>query len=123
MDFQSIRDYCLALPGAVEDVKWEGDLTFLIETKIFAIIGIHNQAPRAVTLKVPKPEYERLIAIEGVEPAPYLARYHWVAIRQPKRFPPDWIQTMLDQSYDLILSKLPKRVQKRIRSGPIDPQG
>src|SRR5438132_11719536 len=79
MNIETLRNICKSLPGVTEDVKWEDDLCFLIAGKIFCITGFDS--PLMVSLKVPDEEFEGLIASEGISPAPYLARYKWVLIK------------------------------------------
>ncbi len=39
MNNEAIRNFCLSLPKATEDVKWGSDLCFCIAKKIFCMMG------------------------------------------------------------------------------------
>ena len=44
MNIEQLRKYCLAFPGATEDVKWGSDLCFSVGAKMFAVTGVDSQA-------------------------------------------------------------------------------
>ena len=37
MTVESIRRWCLALPGVTEDIKWDDDLVFSVGGKMFCV--------------------------------------------------------------------------------------
>ncbi len=66
-------------------------------------------------MKVPEELFHDMTRIEGVMPAPYLARAHWIKI-EPETCSLDQSQlsSLLRQSYNLILAKLSKRKQAEL---------
>lgn len=106
MDREKLREYCLSLPGATEDIKWENDLCFSVGGKMFCVTGMEPDS--GVSLKVCDSEFESLCETDDICPAPYVGRYKWVAIRKYDRFKDDEWKLYVRQSYDLIASKLPK---------------
>jgi predicted DNA-binding protein (MmcQ/YjbR family) len=54
--------------------------------------------------------YSELLEIEGLIPAPYMARNHWVAAERWDVFTPAEWQRELRAACDLTLAKLPKKV-------------
>ena len=111
MDIATLRAFCLSFPGAKEDVKWGNDLTFMVGEKVFCFTGFKN--PPGVSIKVPEEEFAELTATPGITPAPYLARYKWVAIENVNTIPRKELERLLRQSYELVKAKLPKGVLKR----------
>jgi len=107
MNIESLRSFCLGLPGVKEDVKWGNDLCFLIGEKMFCVTGMNP--PFQFSIKVTDDDFQQLTAMPGIIPAPYLARYKWVLIEEPGRLPDKKLQEYIRQSYALIKSKLPKR--------------
>lgn len=107
MNVQDLRDFCLSLPGATEDVKWGKDLCFSVGAKMFCVTGFEPDC--GVTLKVPDDEFGRLCEIEGFGPAPYVGRYKWVVIDSFDRLSDEDWKRHIRQSYDLIVSKLPAK--------------
>jgi predicted DNA-binding protein (MmcQ/YjbR family) len=110
MNLESLRAYCLSLPHADEKVQWEDDLLFTIGGKIFVVTPL-EPSRNVATLK-PDPEHRlELLEMEGVEPAPYLARAGWVSVRDWNVLrDPEW-RDLVSESYRMVLAKLPKKLQ------------
>ena len=71
-------EFCRALPGATEDVKWGNNLIFSVGGKMFAGFDLPDGLPFG--FKVEPVLFEGLIRRKGIKPAPYLARHHWISI-------------------------------------------
>jgi predicted DNA-binding protein (MmcQ/YjbR family) len=107
-----VRAFCLSLPHATEDVQWEHDLLFRIAGKMFCVANLEpGMSPTKIAFKCSPEKFAELVEVEGIIPAPYMARNHWVAmveidaLRQPE------VKELIQDSYQLILTKLPKRTQ------------
>ena len=112
MTTDKLRSFCLSLKGATEGIKWEDHLCFMIAEKMFCITGLTDSSN--VSFKVSDEEFEELCEREGIIPAPYMARNKWVAVVKRNALKPKEWEHYLRQSYELIKSKLPKKVQKEI---------
>jgi predicted DNA-binding protein (MmcQ/YjbR family) len=117
MQIDWLRDFCLSLPHTTEKVQWEDDLVFKIGHKMYAVVALE---PRqyCMSLKCSDEDFAALIERPGVVPAPYLARAHWVALETDTAIPRDELKMLLRRAYDLVLAKLPKRIQSG-RSAPV----
>lgn len=113
MDFESIRKFCLSLPGVTEDIQWEKDLLFRIGGKMFAVIGLEPE-PDNVAFKCTPEEFAELTMRNGIIPAPYLARHYWVSITDLSVIRKPELERLLRTSYQLVLDGLPKKVQSAI---------
>lgn len=116
-----VRAFCLALPNATEDVQWEHDLLFRIAGKMFCVANLESAvSPTKIAFKCTSEKFAELVEIEGIIPAPYMARNHWVAmieidaLRQPE------IKELIQSSYQMILEKLPKNKQAALSATPTD---
>jgi predicted DNA-binding protein (MmcQ/YjbR family) len=112
MDIETLRAICLALPGTTEDVKWGADLCFSIGEKMYCVTGF--EMPTGATLKVPDADFDELCSRPGFAPAPYLARAKWILVEDLDNLNKAEWQFFIKQSYELVKSKLPKRLQKMI---------
>jgi predicted DNA-binding protein (MmcQ/YjbR family) len=112
MDIEAIRSFCTSLPAVTEDVKWGNDLCFSVGAKMFCVIGM--SAPVTMSFKVQDEEFDELAASPHFKPAPYLARYKWVYLDNTSAVPAKRLTAYIRQSYELIKSKLPKKVLKEI---------
>ncbi len=112
---ESIRKLCLSFPHATEQVQWGYDLVFKIGGKMFAITPL-EPAPVFLTFKATEESFAELIERQGIIPAPYLARAKWVALEHADAVSSQELSALLRLSYDLVLAKLPKKMQGRLAS-------
>ena len=98
-----VRDICLTFPDVKEDIKWGHDLCFIINEKMFCVTGIEGEF--GVSLKVKDSEFEELTSRKDIIPAPYLARYKWIYVKDAGCFSNTEWKFFLRQSYELIRSK------------------
>jgi predicted DNA-binding protein (MmcQ/YjbR family) len=112
MNIDSIRNYCLSLPHATEDIQWGNDLLFRISGKIFAAMNL--DPPHSLTFKCTPERFDELIEFEGIIPAPYTARNKWVMLERLDALNDSEIKRLIKDSYEMIFSKLPKKTQAEL---------
>ena len=110
MNIEWVRRHCLAMPHATESVQWGHDLVFKIGGKMFAIVVL-EPAEVWMSFKCSPQEFSELIERPGIIPAPYVARYHWVALEAEDALTQAEIKRLLHSSYDLVWNKLPKKAR------------
>ncbi len=110
MNFDSIREYCLSLPQTDEIVQWENDLLLRIGGKMFVVMALDPASPYRISFKCTPEEFAELTEREGIDPAPYVARYHWVALKSFDALPQAELKRLIRDSYEMVKSKLPKKV-------------
>jgi len=115
MDVAWIRNYCLSLPHTTEDVQWES-LLFRIARKIYLLMSPDGTGSTVLCFKCTPEEFAELIEMEGIIPAPYLARNHWVALTRLDALPRAEIKKRILGSYELVRAKLPKKTQRELSS-------
>jgi predicted DNA-binding protein (MmcQ/YjbR family) len=117
MNVDWVRQLCLSFPQAIEQVVWEGDLTFKVAGKMFAHTVL-EVAPVWLSFKCSPEDFAELTERSGIIPAPYLARAQWVALETKDALPPDELARLLCQSYDLVVAKLPKKTRDALSQSP-----
>jgi predicted DNA-binding protein (MmcQ/YjbR family) len=114
-----IRAFCLSLPHATEDVQWEHDLLFRIAGKMFCVANMEPQlSPTKIAFKCTPEKFAELVEIEGIIPAPYMARNHWVAIIELDALRRAELEELIRISYQLVREKLPKRTLAGLEAKP-----
>ena len=113
MNAADLRKLCMSLTGATEDIQWDNDRVFKIGGKMFACSGL--EADSHYSFKVDDERFLELTDLEGVVPAPYLARARWVQI-DPGRcaLGTDELEALVGRSYQLVLAKLSKKMQRKL---------
>ena len=109
-----VRQFCLSLPGATEDIQWDNDLLFRVGRKIFCAVALEPAAAVKLCFKCTPEKFAELVEIEGVIPAPYMARNHWVALAEMDALRQPEIKELIGNSYRMIFEKLPKKLQAEI---------
>jgi predicted DNA-binding protein (MmcQ/YjbR family) len=115
-----IRAFCLSLPHATENVQWEHDLLFRIAGKIFCVANLEPAlSPAKIAFKCTPERFAELVEIEGIIPAPYMARNHWVALVEMNALRRPEIEDLVRNSYQLVREKLPKKMQATLEAAPV----
>ena len=103
-----LRDHCLAHSGSTETFPFGPETSvFKVSGKIFAISRLHEH-PLRVSLKCEPLLAEQLReAHPAVIPGYHLNKRHWNTVIVDGSLPERMITDMIEDSYDLIVSKLP----------------
>lgn len=116
MDIEAVRKFCLSLPHVDEIVQWDNDLLFRIGGKMFAVVGLEPSHGIVMSFKCTPEKFAELIERDGIMPAPYVARYHWVACERFDALPDREMKELLKTAYQLILEKLPKKIRSSLEA-------
>lgn len=114
MNIEQLRELCLSFPHATEDVKWGNDLCFCVGEKMFCVTGLEQSEPGQVSFKCTPEKFAELTEKEGIIPAPYVARYHWVAVQNPDALAEDELEDLISNSYLMVFQKLPPKVRNNL---------
>ena len=101
-----MQQHALTLPGVHSVVQWGGVLVLKIEGKMFATFYDGTLA-----FKVANDEFLALSGLPGIQPAPYLARAHWIKLSNNNAISIAEIKTRLAASWIIVLGKLPKKTR------------
>ena len=116
MDAERIRAYLLTLPHAVETMQWGANLVFwvgdkAIGGKMFTVLNLNEGSRSVLSYSVGPERYAELLEVEGIFPAPYMARIHWVSVERWDVFRPAEWERQLQQAHAITLDKLPPKVR------------
>jgi len=117
MDFEAAKALCRTFKGVTEDTKWGNDTVFSVGEKMFAVTELAVPAT-GISFKVDDERFLELTDRPGIIPAPYLARAKWVYVQEAKALSDAEGATLLRRSYELVLSKLTRKLQKEIGELP-----
>ena len=86
--------------------------------KMFAVLNLDDDRKAVFSFAAGPERYAELLETEGVFPAPYLARAHWVAIRHWGVFRSSELEELVEFAHRLIYNKLPKRTKDVLAMPP-----
>jgi predicted DNA-binding protein (MmcQ/YjbR family) len=112
-----LRDLCLRLPGSVETFPFGPETSvFKVAGKMFALSQLDRQ-PLHVSLKCEPPLAEQLRAAYPAVLAGYhLNKRHWNTVVIDGSIPERTIRDMIEDSYDLVVDKLPSSARRALGS-------
>lgn len=116
MDNERVREFCLSLPHVTESVNWGHHLVFFVGDKavggkMFALIHLDDAGTGVVWFHCGAERFQELLEIEGIIPAPYMAKAHWITIERWDVLRPRQLEDELRKAHELIYAKLPKRTK------------
>lgn len=123
MRYDWLDEYLLSLPGVEKDYKMEWQwFRYKIRDKLFAAVCSPEEKYRLygghslVNLKCDPREAELLQArYPEVLPGFYTDKRTWIAVLLDGELPDDVLRRLCQESYRLVLEKLPKYVQREIQ--------
>ena len=118
MSFAALKKHAASLPGATTDIKWGADWVASVGGKMFLAGGPEPGSWSSCSFKVDDHRFLELSGLPGFAPAPYLARVKWVQLKDPKARPLADLKALVTRSHELVLGKLPKKLQREILGTP-----
>lgn len=123
MDSERARALLLTLPHAVETMQWGANLLFwvgdkAIGGKMFALLNLDGDG-RAVLSFAAGPEgFAELVERDGIMPAPYMARMHWVALERWSALRGPELEERLQRAHAIVFARLPRRTRDVLAMPP-----
>ncbi len=111
MNIEEIRNYCIAKKGVTESFPFnETTLVFKVMNKIFCLLSLDSSR---ISLKNDPEKNEALRAqFPAIIPGYHLNKQHWNTVELNGTVPRRIIQEMIDESYEIIVKSLPRKIQE-----------
>ena len=115
MDAEELREQCLSFAGAEETFPFGPETSvFKVGGKMFALSRFNPDDLR-VSLKCEPRLAENLRAVHTeVIPGYHLNKQHWNTVILGGKLGDESIRDMIEDSYDLVVSKLPKAERRAL---------
>ena len=115
MNAPELRDWCLEQSGAIEDFPFTPEHSvFKVRGKMFALSALERE-PLEVSVKCePELAVELRNSYPAIRPGYHLNKRHWNTITLDGSLPDQLVRDLIEDSYDLVVSKLPKRAQAEL---------
>jgi predicted DNA-binding protein (MmcQ/YjbR family) len=110
-----LRESCLAHPGAVEDFPFGPEHSvFKVAGKMFALSSL-ERTPLEVSVKCePEIAVDLRAGYAAIRPGYHLNKRHWNTITLDGSLPEQLVRDQIEDSYDLVVSALPKRTREQL---------
>ena len=115
MNIEEYRDFCLTKPGTTEETPFGPEtLVFKVMGKMYALTGMDRF--EYINLKC-DPEYaiELREQFDGsIRPGYHMNKKQWNSVDTDGSVPDEKIYHLINHSYDLVVSKLPKKLKEEL---------
>jgi predicted DNA-binding protein (MmcQ/YjbR family) len=111
MRLDRLQSFVLSLPQTTFVKQWGECLVHKVAGKMFLIIVLDGEIIEAIIFKCTPDEFDELTELDGVVQAPYCAKRNWVRVADLAVLPEKDLHHRIRHSYDLVIAKLPKKVQ------------
>jgi predicted DNA-binding protein (MmcQ/YjbR family) len=110
-----LRDACLGHAGAREEFPFGPETSvFKVGGKVFALTAL-ERTPLEVSVKCEPELAEQLRNTHpAIRPGYHLNKRHWNTITIDGELPDQLVRDLIEDSYDLIVSALPRRVREEL---------
>jgi predicted DNA-binding protein (MmcQ/YjbR family) len=119
MNIQQLYDYCLSKKGVTEHFPFDEDtLVFKVMGKMFCLASLQEweKGNPALNLKCDPDYAEELRAeFESVQPGYHSNKKHWNTVYVNREISDKKIVHFIHHSYELVVSKLPKKDRDLLR--------
>jgi predicted DNA-binding protein (MmcQ/YjbR family) len=114
MNIEQLREYCLSKSGTSESFPFdETTLVFKVGGKMFALTNLEGDF--TVNLKCdPEKAIELREQHDFVLPGYHMSKVHWNTIQIDGRVSDKQLFEWIDNSYELVLTSLPKKLKEEI---------
>lgn len=108
MNIETLRDYCISKPGVTECFPFDQTtLVFKVKNKMFLLTDL--EPPLSINIKCdPELAIELREQYPSVLPGYHMNKKYWNTVNIDGGLPDKLICQWIDQSYDLVLSGIPK---------------
>jgi predicted DNA-binding protein (MmcQ/YjbR family) len=110
-----LRELCMGFAGAEETYPFSAEASvFKVRGKIFAIAHLGIESPH-ISLKC-EPDLAAQLRADwaAIAPGYHLNKRHWNTVTVDGSVPEQLVRDMVEDSYDLVVSAMPKRVQREL---------
>lgn len=114
MNIEELREYCLQKPGATEGLPFgEDTLVFKVGEKIFLLTSL-DTGNRFNAKCDPERAIELREQFDEIIPGYHMNKKHWNTVYMNGQLTRKQLNELIDHSYELVLSSLPKKLQEEI---------
>lgn len=111
MQLGEFNEFCESLTASNHVVQWGDAHVWKVGGKVFAIGGWDDDTLTGITFKTTPADYEFLVELDGIRPAPYLASrgFTWVQHHKLPGLSDDQLRDCIQDSYWLVAEGLSKK--------------
>lgn len=114
--FQTLDAFLMGKPGTSQMIQWENHILYKVAGKMFCILSLveDDRIYEGLGIKIDPEDFDELTQDEAIRQMSHSAKRMWVSIDTHTQMPWPELQRRITRSYDLVVSKLPKKMQREL---------
>ena len=115
MNIEDVREYCITKKGVTEGFPFGDDtLVFKVGDKVFLLANLEGEL--RINLKnEPEKNMELREQFPAIIPGYHMNKQHWNTLIMDGSLPISLVKKLIDESYKIIVDKLPQRIQQNLK--------
>jgi predicted DNA-binding protein (MmcQ/YjbR family) len=115
MNIEILREYCLSKKAVTEDFPFgESTLVFRVKNKIFLLVSLDANPLQFNAKCEPGKAIELREQYDSIQPGYHMNKKHWNTVVIDGSISTALIKEMIDDSYNLIVESLPKKIREEL---------
>ena len=115
MTREEFDEFCASLTATTNVIQWANSSVWKVGGKIFAISSFWGDGEEwKISFKCSDLSYQILCELDGIIPAPYLARAKWVQLAQTDALSEADLKSYIEEAHRIIAGKLTKKMQREL---------
>lgn len=117
MDIQEIEVLCESLLGSQPDMPFDDvHLTYKVGGKMYLLTDLQRH-PLSLTMKCdPQRAIDLCESYSTIHPGFHMNKKHWITLSDVNTLPRNLVESLVRDSYELVLAGLPQRTRAEIES-------
>ncbi|KAA0993592.1 MmcQ/YjbR family DNA-binding protein [Dyadobacter aurulentus] len=116
MNLETLREYCLHLPGVTEELPFGPDtLVFKVKGKVFLLTSLDAPSFGFNAKCDPEKAMELREKYPDVLPGYHMNKKHWNTVNVTGSIPSETLFQWVKDSYDLVVAGLPKKDRETLQ--------
>ncbi len=118
MNIEEVRQHFLSLPWVTEGFPFDQEtLVFKVGSRMIGYTPLERPEGYVCLKCDPERSEELRASYNGIEPAYHMNKRHWIGVTLGRDVPPTLILELINQSYDLVYRKMPRREREALEGG------
>jgi len=118
MNVEQLKTFCMSLAGtSINEYNDSRNLlSYALDDKKFAYFKTSDPERWRFSIRVSPERFLELTDQDGIKPARYMHRFHWISIVNVVSIDEDYLKELITYSYHKAMSSLSKKRQKELIS-------
>ncbi len=115
MTREEFDQFCSGLKATTNVIQWGNSSVWKVGGKIFAIASVWGDGNHSkISFKCSNLSYQILCELDGIIPAPYLARAKWVQLEHQEALDDATLKSYIIEAHSIITGKLTKKLRLQL---------